>query len=361
MKINRDNYEEFFILYMDNELNEADRRMVESFISNHPDLKEELDILLQYKLIPDTDIVFEGKEELMMMEAAGKAGLEESLLFYIDDELQGEQKKNFEKLLANDQSLQNELALLQKTKLQPETILYPGKAALYKTEKTYRIGIRWWRIAAAAVLLIGIGFATFKLVSNNNHPAIEIVKNEPVQKPTVPVKEAPAPGNNSTATEQQDQEDRQSPSNRGIAIHPDQSKNNQLNIQGDKNFINPAKQDQPEELTIAANNNKTNNLPDANENPYVNNINKADAVQGNNVASIDNEPLTKPAVTTERPQPYIVQASYTENDVMEPESKKNKLRGLFRKVTRTFEKRTNIEATDNDNKLLVAGLSINLK
>ena len=41
--------------------------------------------------------------------------------------------------------------------------------------------------------------------------------------------------------------------------------------------------------------------------------------------------------------------------------KKNKLRGFFRKVTRTFEKRTNIDATDGDDRLLVAGLSIKLK
>jgi hypothetical protein len=41
--------------------------------------------------------------------------------------------------------------------------------------------------------------------------------------------------------------------------------------------------------------------------------------------------------------------------------KKNKLRGFFRKVTRTFEKRTNIDPTDQDNRLLVGGLAIKLK
>jgi hypothetical protein len=45
MNINRHNYEEYFILYMDNELDSDDRRMVEAFVLQHPDLKEELDIL----------------------------------------------------------------------------------------------------------------------------------------------------------------------------------------------------------------------------------------------------------------------------------------------------------------------------
>jgi hypothetical protein len=65
MNINRHNYEEFFILYMDNELGSDDRRMVEAFVLQHPDLKEELDLFFQYKLTPDTGISFPGKEELI--------------------------------------------------------------------------------------------------------------------------------------------------------------------------------------------------------------------------------------------------------------------------------------------------------
>ena len=46
--------------------------------------------------------------------------------------------------------------------------------------------------------------------------------------------------------------------------------------------------------------------------------------------------------------------------VTDESGKKNKLRGFFRKVTRTFEKRTNIKATDDEDRLLLAGLSIKL-
>ena len=51
MQINRHNYEEYFILYMDNELPAAERRMVDEFVKLHPDLQEELSLLLQQWLI----------------------------------------------------------------------------------------------------------------------------------------------------------------------------------------------------------------------------------------------------------------------------------------------------------------------
>ena len=44
MNINYHNYEECFILYMDNELSGDERRMVEAFVQQHPELKEELDL-----------------------------------------------------------------------------------------------------------------------------------------------------------------------------------------------------------------------------------------------------------------------------------------------------------------------------
>ena len=74
--------------------------------------------------------------------------------------------------------------------------------------------------------------------------------------------------------------------------------------------------------------------------------------------------LTNSIVTSQNPQSSdIVNASFTNNNDAEldqPNDKKNKSRGLFRKIARTFEKRTNIDPTD-DNKLLVAGLAIRLK
>lgn len=63
MLIDRNNYEEFFLLYVDNELNAEDREIVEQFTAQHPDLQQELNLLKETVLVPPT-ITFNNKEEL---------------------------------------------------------------------------------------------------------------------------------------------------------------------------------------------------------------------------------------------------------------------------------------------------------
>ena len=83
---------------------------------------------------------------------------------------------------------------------------------------------------------------------------------------------------------------------------------------------------------------------------------------GNPVEASHNPNLTNktPVVIVTNPdtEPSPIYAAVTETD--EDDGRKNKLRGFFRKVTRTFEKRTNIDPTDNDDRLLVGGLAIKL-
>ena len=71
MIINRHNYEEFFILYLDNELSSGDRRQVELFVQQHPDLGEELQLLQQTRFDVDPSLVFDGKEILMKSASLG--------------------------------------------------------------------------------------------------------------------------------------------------------------------------------------------------------------------------------------------------------------------------------------------------
>ncbi|MBC7875356.1 MAG: hypothetical protein H7Y01_15250 [Ferruginibacter sp.] len=381
MMITRHNYEEYFILYMDNELSSDHRRLVEAFVQLHPDLKEELDLLLQYKLVPDTAIVFNNKEELMIPEVAGTgnnispvtlSNYEEWLVLYIDNELTGEQKISVEQFIGAHPSIKEELALLQRTQLREEKIVFPGKAVLYrKEEKVKSMPVRWWRVAAAAVLLLGIGITTALVVNKRSSGNKgEIVKGNPGQEKTntpIPVITPVLPN---TPVNENSVAD-----NIKQVVTPveKQAVNNVNNNIAVKQNNSPAKNKLPVRITplpvkeepVIANNKPSNDLPKPLNNP---NSNK-NIVTNKDIANIPEKtikqqaPLTNPVVTTQNPQSSdIVTASFNADDAEldQPSGKKGKLRGFFRKVTRTFEKRTDIDATD-DNKLLVAGLSFKLK
>lgn len=68
-RIDKGNYEEFFLLYVDNELPAADRAAVEAFVAAHPDLQEELELLLDTRLIPEEQL-FHNPEVLLKPEPA---------------------------------------------------------------------------------------------------------------------------------------------------------------------------------------------------------------------------------------------------------------------------------------------------
>ena len=359
MNINRNNYEEYFILYLDNELDSESRRRVEAFAQQNPDLKAELDTLLQSKLTPDADISFSDKGSLMRFDNASisVANYEEWLTSYIDDELTEGERNDVEVFVAGNPAIQRELNLLQQTKLQPETIVFPYKESLYhKEEKARVIPIRWWRIAAAAVLLLGIGTTTIVLLNNkkgNDGGGIAIdTKVEPTN-------------NNAIITQPLT-----NPTNKKAPLVADKKKEEAIGTKEPRNTIaikqKVTRPEEKKEQTMLVKNEEkrlTNNLAELTSvNPNI----KKQIEPGKMIAvvPIDLSPakesslkntkekteLTK--VTDEAPQP-----SYA----VEQQSSGNKgLRGFLRKVTRTFEKRTNIKATDDDDRLLIAGLAIKM-
>lgn len=381
MNINRHNYEEYFILYMDNELNSEDRRMVETFVQQHPDLKEELDILLQYKLTPDTSIVFPAKEELMKVNGntpVTSENFEEWLTLYVDDELTPKQKESVQQFIAANPTAEKELALLLKTKLQPETIVFADKDSLYRTEEKVRaLPVRWWRLAAAAILLLAVGI-TAVLVFNNRSSNV---------KPDI----AKTPGNDQKTSVQPDiAKQNEQPTNNVV---PEGPVTNDKNVVADNNNIKQSftpteKQNiknavvknadnkkptvnekvqtnlplpiKKQDEVVADNNNKpSNNLPQPLNNPNVIKTDAAnqvvaDAIIPKEIANPAKESSANDAVTN------VIPASYHSSEQLEEGGKNKKNRGIFRKLARTFEKRTNVSATDGD-RLLVGGLSIKLK
>ncbi len=376
MNITRNNYEEYFILYMDNELTQAERRVVEDFVQLHPDLKEELDLLQQFKLTPDTDIVFAGKAELLKGQEASIINLsnyEEYLLLYTDNELNPAQKAAVEQFAAENLAVQKELDLLRFTRLQPEAVEFPDKASLYRREEKVRaMPVRWWR-AAAAILILALGLSTVWMISRRSDEAAVAGASPGKEQIKSPAPILPENGKEELAVTK----DTVQPGN-SLQMQQNKLATNSTDItpadRKMKRTIQPANnQPQPDNKDALASHqpdNKSNNLPQPVYNPNVNNTQNAVAVQSvpanNNPKGIlTGNDVTKKAGSSPdiKPEFDFAVANPDEQtpEIEENTGKKNKLRGFFRKVTRTFEKRTNIDPTDQDNRLLVGGLAIKLK
>ena len=165
MNINRHNYEEFFLLYADNELPADQRRAVEDFVEQNPDLKEELNLLNELRLEPDTTIFFDNKESLLQPvnfkdDAAPITEDEEKILSFIDLELSAAETTELNQKLADNPVLRAELELFTKTKIRPDlSVVFPDKSLLYRSsqEKTRVIRMTWVRVAVAAAIILVAG------------------------------------------------------------------------------------------------------------------------------------------------------------------------------------------------------------
>jgi anti-sigma factor RsiW len=366
MNIDRNNYEEFFILYLDNELSASDRQRVEDFAAANPDLKAELDLLTQSKLTPDMEITFSGKEALLKMES-GISSDTTSMLLYLDQELPTAEKASFEQWLAQNPAAQKELGLLQQTKLQPEHIAFPYKDSLYRHEERRVVPIRWWRMAAAAVLLLGVSSAAFMINQNRSVKTLAGRTGENAGSSFAQAKDVAAkkdtPSSQIELSQTLDQVVTNSDSkiaDQTTAVDQTADATNETSNTLAKvkaTDLNLAQQssarpvnDQttsvnatPEETDhVVAKRTQLNTL--LADNSYT-----SDEFQADPSLTISKQINPLPAVTQEDDQPL---------DIMNEPGKKNKLRGFFRKITRTFEKTTNIKATDGEDRLLVGGLAI---
>ena len=154
MNINLDNYESFFLMYVDNELSAAERKSVEKFLGEYPYLQEEMNLLKETILTPE-QAHFDFKAGLLKP-VISEETLQENLLMHLDNELTGSAKQDLEKILLTDEKLQKEWSLLKKTQLDPvEAIPFPDIKSLYRHEKGRLVIGRFARWAVAAAVITG--------------------------------------------------------------------------------------------------------------------------------------------------------------------------------------------------------------
>jgi len=355
MNIDRHNYEEYFILYWDNELTDEQKQLVKQFVHQNTDLEDEFNLLGQSHFTPNENILLPNKEFLIKEEYANR---QELYLSYIDNELNASEKSAVEKFIAVDLPAQRELALLQKTKLQPEGIVFPYKSTLYRKEEKVRVvRMIWLRVAAAAAIILVGSLITVQLLNTNPVTGEQVVTaiqntgkpkfiNEPVKK---------LPGN-----KQGEIINRQPPELQSeiIALKKKENtaaKNQTAVVLPKSNKPVTLKQEDKQPLVV------NSNLPETNLTQFKapnNTVAKTETDKSNdNFIKNSVTPNTSPSFNNQNSNSGVQFASINE-DVS---GSKGGIRGLLRKATRVFERRTNIQTTTEDNKLLVGAFAVSLK
>lgn len=357
--LNRHNYEEYFLLYIDDELNAAEKRAVEEFVNQYPDLKIELEMLQQSVLPPDP-VVFHDKDVLLKNTSSfiNETNYEEYFVLYGDDELNNEQKDIVEEFVYRNPIHHAEFALIQKARLQADThIVFPDKTSLYRTEGEDEkvFVIRWWRIAAAAVVFLFLSGLGWYLISEKA-PTPVVVRKLPSNKIDQPTSTTPRQQQESiaqanlaaetiNAQRKEVTQAKQDISRRSI-------KSQQKNVTKQTLRVPEIVEKDIEGRNIQIASNVTKEKAEVN-------VDKMQA--SGSLALQGTKEVIDEAVGSVEPNPYAFAASNDQIEILNTTvSKKNKLRGLFRKVSRVVEKTTNIETGDGKG-LRIANFEIAVK
>jgi hypothetical protein len=366
--ITRDNYEVYFVMYVDNELGAAERKAVERFLQQNPDLEEELVMLQQSVLRPDEQIVFEQKE-LLFKDANGAIQINEQncseyFVLYGDDELTNKEKDTVEQFVYKHAQFQAEFELIQQVKLIPDrSLTFPDKTYLYRTEEDESrvVAFPWWRLSAAAIALLVIGSLAWYLSTQNN--GTEVAGNNGETKPAGKViTPLPVDSNNKT-----------SPIPDLVIVPDTQVQNHTATTTNDDHFIadnNNRKKNIPKESNIQQTVYVQQERPQQPEqdpenidiaykakpvNVVVDNTNEQPIVKSGIMKRTINAPLAvntvaeNPEEETDKSPTYVLNTSIN----------KTPLRGFFRKVSRVVDKVTT--PNDNGNGIRIANLEIALK
>lgn len=348
------NYEEAFLLYVDEELTPEAKKAVEDFVQLHPALKEELVSLCATKLPPDA-ISFEHKDDLFA-DSMKVATVDESLLLYIDDELPAAEAKKIKAQLNNDAAFALQYSVLLKTKLdKDEQLTYPYKKELYRrTER--RIAPVWLRVAAAVVLIAGAGTAAWLGMNNSKSLDTDVAVVAPknaVQQTTPEQKqiEKPITNNKIKAVATTEKNTVSKTENRTALNTVVATKRVAKKIQR-QTFSKPH--------TDVTNVIASNNLPVAK---------KADTatLQPNTAQKKLQKSLNNPVVTSDDTPTYVsidapAKTTVPDDAVATTDSERSggSVKGFLRKATRFIERRTGIKAVNDNDELLVGAVALKL-
>ena len=363
MNINRNTYEEFFLLYVDNELSQAERREVEAFIEENPDLRPELDMLQDVVLRPEEPATFNKNVLFRHNFPVTESNYEEYFVLYGDDELTREEKEHVEQFVYRHPQHQSEFEMILRSRIEVDSsIVHPNKESLYRHEKKKRpvIYMQWLKISVAAAILLLVSGAGWYFTTQEKNATPSVAKIPSTLPTPSTSRETPAKTQSVVTPGTQ--------ANEAIAqndvIVPVESNINDDSKQVVAVSKKSAERSNISSASIVKQERKREPVIEQKEitEPKVELI---AAITEPKVHVVD-EALSEEQIRAGNTKVEYVDASFAEdNNVVyvanTTVSKKNKLRGVFRKASRIFEKATNIDPTEGDRSVRIAGFEIALK
>jgi hypothetical protein len=187
MKINRENYEIWFIDWLDNNLSPEDVEELEFFLEQNQDLREEFSKLTDIKLEPSS-LIYSGKDRLK--KTAGELSssqFEYLCAAYVGNDLSKQQEADLEEMTKDDQEKSKTLDLFRQTRVIPPKVVFKNKKQLLKRTIEQKI-IRFSKFALsaaaiAALVLISHPFRPEPLIDTISNTALNSTQSNNVTPP----------------------------------------------------------------------------------------------------------------------------------------------------------------------------------
>ncbi|MEE4178173.1 MAG: hypothetical protein V2I46_11760 [Bacteroides sp.] len=182
MRINRTNYEIFFLDYYEGNLSSAQVEELMAFLDQEPDLKAEFHDFELVRLHDADEVLFEGKASLKRGEITPE-NCERYFAAYVEGDLNPEECVAVENFAYSSPARQREFELMQKARLQTDySIVFPGKKAL-KRGRIIPLYTQMMRYGAVAAVVLFFATLFFVQVPRFNEPQLVDLPPTPIETP----------------------------------------------------------------------------------------------------------------------------------------------------------------------------------
>jgi len=166
--INKDNYEAFWVDYLDGKLNPADEERLFAFLESNPEISANL-IDAEDFVLPVTEVKFPAKSSLK-----AEAQIENLLIAKIENEISAEDDKFISEKIKSDKKVATAFLAYQKTIIVPDSsIVFEGKKYLKKATV-----MPLYRYTAAIAAAFAIVFVSGYLLTKNPVDLSPAVKSQ---------------------------------------------------------------------------------------------------------------------------------------------------------------------------------------